>query len=58
MLLLRTYADLHRITNVFAAGDYNLCMLIGKPGHGKSQIVREAVEASGEQYYPGLNIAH
>jgi hypothetical protein len=50
MLTLKRYSDLDRIVGVFAAGNYNLFVLIGSPGHAKSRTVRAAVEAGGEPF--------
>ena len=50
MLPLRTYAELDRVVKVFARGGYNLFIIVGGPGQGKSRTVREAVEATGEEF--------
>jgi hypothetical protein len=50
MLRLRTYEELDRVISVFAAGRYNLMVLIGHPGLAKSRTTRTAIEASGQTY--------
>lgn len=50
MLSLRSYAELDQIVKVFAGGGYNLFIVVGGPGQGKSRAVRAAVEASGEEF--------
>lgn len=50
MLTIRSYAELDGIVKVFASGRYNLFILVGGPGQGKSRTVREAVESCGEEF--------
>lgn len=38
-----TYEDMHRFAKALAEGDLNLLIVMGDPGLGKSQIVRQAV---------------
>jgi hypothetical protein len=50
MLTIKKYNELDRVVKVFAAGNYNLFVLLGGPGQAKSRTVRAAVEASGEPF--------
>jgi hypothetical protein len=50
MINIGTYSELDRIAVVFAAGHYNLLILIGDPGLAKTSTTRKAIEDSGQSF--------
>ena len=47
-IVVQTYAELEKYVLAFASGCLNLLLLLGSPGLGKSQVVRQAL---GENAY-------